>query len=70
MKPICTSWVTVSIRCARTYVQSLLGLLVAQPTLHLDVDTVQLLAVAALPALFSAAQNALEEHGANLGPRG
>ncbi len=62
--------VTVLIRAARTYAQTLLGLLVAQPALDLDVDQVQLLAVAALPALFSALQNALEEKGLDLGPRG
>lgn len=58
------------IRAARTYAQTLLGLLVASPLLELDLATAKVLLISALPAALSVLQNGLEEGGVNLGPRG
>jgi hypothetical protein len=60
----------ILIRAARTYLQALIGLLIASPLADLNISTVKTLLVSAAPAALSVVQNALEAGGAKLGPRG
>lgn len=60
----------ILVRAARTYVQAVLGFLLASNLMDLNIASAKVIGIAALPALLSSLQNSLEEHGVKLGPRG
>lgn len=55
-------------RTVATYVQSLLGLVIASPMMNLDLSTVRALAVAALPAALAVLKAALASRVRALSP--
>lgn len=55
-------------RTVATYVQSLLGLLIASPMMNLDLSTVRALAVAALPAALAVVKAALASRVHSMSP--
>lgn len=60
----------VLIRALRTYLQTLIGLLIASPAFSLDLGSLKAAAVAALPAALALVQNALEVGADAPVPRG